>query len=1427
MLKSKVNTATEEGYDNIYLNQLYKKGLKVRVALAPEYFQILSDLYSPMKILPGLQQPPSGSHQLAAAHQSIAQDQLYAFVKNRQSYIEIGPNAANFFVASVGKTSPHGCTLRSPRDQSRHFRAAASNVVNGYRASKETKRAIATGGVSEKQLHQDVQALAAGIPTESFCLNGWQNCDVSAPVAISNHSLYDISFLDLAVGMNNHNCHYIRAFIHFPSEILTVNEWKSYEKGYHFKRVRKGDSDVVHFGWLGDTAFGYTHDYNTWIPYLTTGGFATPFGFNITIEKTAWHGSQFELAISRVTAGGAYYYTIPNALADLIRVPNFRAIAATDFCKRRFNSGDPKFYIVVDAAKIRKLLDYINARAEKGFTIDVVKGYARTLVSEVRLGNVLAEHRWNCTMTEFSDLCISIYLLSAYQRKLDRVIVDASLQHLSELGKSTSAFDHLCKWLGHRLGLSHHHAAGSEHHNTESARIAKQESTNIFDRCVMKFFDDYESHTQVTEAGYNEHVFFGYNTETVPDVAPTRDAIRAAATYVDPVIDPEGVPPTECPTWAREFSLVPTIRAELNDAYLSEEQHSTFIMECEQAALDVKLHDNLRATLRTASVTCRSRTPKKLHVENMFALTGVPGGAKTRMVRTQIIPTAITTGKVLVICPTRALADDYNQHLTAGSCEAVTTHTGLKRVNNTDYALVILEEAFTFPMAYINFIAERQPTLLVGDPCQIQHVDFSGLWQGCSKLEEYIKYIPRHHINITVRCPRDVTELPIIRSAYPGISSKGKQDPSIQFLHPRGDVREATIICFTQAQKALISSNTGRNVYTAHECQGRTFETTLLHFAGTQGEHMLLKHSPNHLVVALTRHCKHLYIRDGTEGELLTYINDTSPLTLIADQSNIDLAAMDLVPLPTAALTSEAVAPGVEFPFTRAECGTADLIISRYFPADAPRENVSTVSTQLNIGGDASGTIRLGELGSEEQFEQKTHRLHRFPVPQRVLNTKGHQHHHLLRTNLERLTHSTKNLGPTICDPLADRLFDRLADEFDWSLPENTHHAMFLQAVEKMQARGQDLGRLTEGVDWKEKYVNLVKSFLKDQQKPMMGKDPHTADKAGQGISAWEKTLNLIAAPWARALEQVLVNQSKGNCRVMSQLTDKAVMAILEQESLPGDKYLDNDWTKFDSNQNDLARGILARGLRKIGCPELLISRVMDQMKSRRVVTNTSSLTVSDKLDSGSPFTLINNCMFNLAICLDLMKGFRKLYIKGDDSLAIGQDLEFDVKNMDYYIKNCGFQFKPNASQSGQFVSFLLNRQGVGLDLPRICAKVLSRSYKNVEEFVEYQGAIQAQLIGLDLYSGVNTTKVNAFHYDGNVRTEPDFDVLLSFLFRFARGEIPFTELYESEAIHYKTDAPAASVCSNRIRLAQKRPGTAASIRRKANRALDFVMTSL
>ena len=96
----------------------------------------------------------------------------------------------------------------------------------------------------------------------------------------------------------------------------------------------------------------------------------------------------------------------------------------------------------------------------------------------------------------------------------------------------------------------------------------------------------------------------------------------------------------------------------------------------------------------------------------------------------------------------------------------------------------------------------------------------------------------------------------------------------------------------------------------------------------------------------------------------------------------------------------------------------------------------------------------------------------------------------------------------------------------------------------------------------------------------------------------------------------------------------------------------------------------------------------------------------------------------------------------------------------------------------GEFVSFIINSEGVSYDLPRLASKVFSRVYTSAKDFRDYRDAIGVTLAHNPMTAGLNMLRVNALHYD---RPESEMDTLLSALHRFARGEIPFSSLIKRE----------------------------------------------
>ena len=251
---NKLNRAFHEANQNAQFVRLHKSALKVEFALTTDDLATVNKMYEPLIIKPGL--APASQHPIAAVHQRYAQSRSDSIAKTHRNIIEIGPNATNFAKTALGNPLAHGCTLASARDQCRHITSAMSAKLSGTRPNRQQIMDIKTTGLDHETYLYRVNALATNIASHTFCLHGWENCDFQAPIATAVHSLYDIDLAKLALGMHEHGCHRIRAWMHFPVQALEVEKWTDYENGYHFNTRGKGKDATIDFAFNGDFSFG-------------------------------------------------------------------------------------------------------------------------------------------------------------------------------------------------------------------------------------------------------------------------------------------------------------------------------------------------------------------------------------------------------------------------------------------------------------------------------------------------------------------------------------------------------------------------------------------------------------------------------------------------------------------------------------------------------------------------------------------------------------------------------------------------------------------------------------------------------------------------------------------------------------------------------------------------------------------------------------------------------------------------------------------------------------------------------------------------------------------------------------------------------------------------------------------------------------------
>lgn len=1359
-LNSRSNTEFLESVDNNYLQRLTAAAFKLDFALPPDVLAYCEQLYAPLRFNLGTNAPTD--HPLGATHLRVASNFASKYAIKQRNFIEIGPNILTF--SKYGKNpESHGCCLYgAPRDDSR-FRAAASSPKI---------RTLQRNDPKALDFFDSVQLLASGLNSKKFCVNGFENCEFQAPVAIAVHSLYDINFAALATGMERHGMHVIKAWMHFPIAALQVDKYTDLRNQVrHITYKHKGQKRIK-FAWLNDASFVYDHDFDTWMNYLLVGGFETPYGFNVLVEKTKHWGTHFELSITRTNNGGRIMQIIPGAFSNAVRVPNVMDLAKHNFCPKH-----PIKFIHTDRDKVSKLYYYLSARVEKSFSPEIALAYARSELRAVKLGAVVIDERWDVDLDDFMDIAVSVYIMALIQKRKMNLAISLTTKHIDKLMKkptwlqSIFADTEFGEFLANiRHNFSHLFGGDCQTPFILSAPVAEKLSAFIF-----KFYDDIETEDLLTEFR-------------------TRDAINFSKFYSEHIDEILPILPT------------PTHHTDLEETYVV--TPSEFVMPDQEATRRAFIEDltnvdpSLPAELKDVLQSCAD-VMRDFHTDfvpsNTNNIFGVPGSGKTRLIMTKTIPHIYEQdpkSKVILIAPTRNLKSDHIGKLTHYDVKGVscfTPHTGMLSVKKFPKHLlhIFVDECFTFDLPYLAYLQENCAKLyLLGDVKQIGRIDFTNeeYWANLPRLVDVYDALPHLYMPVSHRIPQDVCALPIIRSTYPGIKTTSKIQRSI--CYTTGGVKPKKghkVITFLQEQKNLMSALSERP-NTAHELQGATFENAFLQVGNSMGEKQLLRNSPNHVVVALTRHTKQLVIHEDTPGDLLIHINTDVRLATILEPSNVIIEAPIFEQPEAPALAMDVclvdVTDSVQFTPAPVISNAVESILQTIYPTNPEIQEYAGVTTS-NIPNHegATGIIRPDVLLTDDTLESKVATTYRFPQAQRVKVTQSKNKNMTLFTLMERYSKKTKNMTGHSCKLMAAKLYKGLKKHINFDAPHDIKEECYADAIKKFTERGGNLDDLEElPASTFDKANMQIKFNMKQQQKPDLSTDPLSKLKAGQGIAAWGKTLNLWFVVWTRILEKVFARNTKSKLHLSTGFNNEEILSMLEAvgSNDPSLIYAINDFEEFDSSQNNVGHELLRMVLRDIGTPEEMLDMFVARMYSRVVTADVGSLNVKNKKDSGRVDTLIDNSLFNVAVLIYIIDWDQScidhIFFKGDDSLIIGRKIVFKAHLLQDLRSKCGYKLKLGRDlKSAEYVSFLVNYNGAAIDIPKLAAKVATRHYTNFEDFEKYQIAVK------DMIKTTNCTtraamycNINAIHHNS---TPEKMDTLLSFLHTFANGDINFSEL--------------------------------------------------
>nr|BCB92340.1 nonstructural protein [Hepatitis E virus type 3] len=640
---------------------------------------------------------------------------------------------------------------------------------------------------------------------------------------------------------------------------------------------------------------------------------------------------------------------------------------------------------------------------------------------------------------------------------------------------------------------------------------------------------------------------------------------------------------------------------------------------------------------------------------------GVPGSGKSR---------SIQQGDVdVVVVPTRELRNSWRRRGFA----AFTPHSAARV---TSGRRVVIDEAPSLPPHLLLLHMQRASSVhLLGDPNQIPAIDFehAGLVPAIRP-----ELAPTSWWHVTHRCPADVCEL--VRGAYPKIQTTSRVLRSLFW----GDPPVGQKLVFTQAAKA---ANPG--AITVHEAQGATFtETTIIATADARG---LIQSSRAHAIVALTRHTEKCVILDAPGLLREVGISDVIVNNFFLAGGEIGHHRPSVIPRgnPDRNLdTLRAFPPSCQisaYHQLAEELGHRPAPVAAVLPPCPELEQGLLYMPQELTVSDSVIVFELTDI------------VHcRMAAPSQrkaVLSTLVGRYGR--RTKLYEAAHSDVRESLTRFIPVIG--------------PVQATTCELYELVEAMVDKGQDGSAVLE-LDLCNRDVSRITFFQKDCNKFTTG-ETIAHGKVGQGISAWSKTFCALFGPWFRAIEKQILALLPSNIFYGDAYEDSVFSAAVTGAG--SSMVFENDFSEFDSTQNNFSLGLECVIMEECGMPQWLI-RLYHLVRSAWILqAPKESLKGFWKKHSGEPGTLLWNTVWNMAViahCYEF-RDFKVAAFKGDDSVVLCGDYR-QSRFAAALIAGCGLKLKVDYRPIGLYAGVVV-APGLGTlpDVVRFAGRLSEKNW--------------------------------------------------------------------------------------------------------------------
>jgi hypothetical protein len=359
-----------------------------------------------------------------------------------------------------------------------------------------------------------------------------------------------------------------------------------------------------------------------------------------------------------------------------------------------------------------------------------------------------------------------------------------------------------------------------------------------------------------------------------------------------------------------------------------------------------------------------------------------------------------------------------------------------------------------------------------------------------------------------------------------------------------------------------------------------------------------------------------------------------------------------------------------------------------------------------------------------------------------------------IKTLINRYMKKTKNpnfLQRPKFQALMERGFYKLigASREQVVTKDPTHSLLYITPEELSEASVDYLCSLqAKGLDdktMKELYSDFVDFespvvlgfFMKHQVKYISGHGWDEKEKAGQGISAWPKSEQLMHAAYARCLMDRLTTLMSKRIIIATGRAEAEISQIASELLASEDwdnlyKFL-NDFTQWDSTNHEGILSFECWVLSLAGMPDVLVKRYrLNKSQWKQVMHTDDGTVVLDglwKQHSGIAYTLLFNTINNACLCAGFIEweGLVFAAFKGDDSIIIAKHITID-RESEQLIGECGMLMKAHLDRTPEFTGFVLTKHGYFPDVVKKAARVLTKKIIDNKYFEDLRANVKADL---------------------------------------------------------------------------------------------------